>query len=71
MDRINQDIGMLRAQVESLTSQVDRLAAQVEVLNGVLHKGKGVQFALLMIPGVAGVIVAILGYFGIKLTIGQ
>lgn len=67
---VGQDIGELRANIESLSQQVDRLSKQVEVLNGVLNKGRGVQFALLLIPGVVGVVVTVLGYFGIKLTIG-
>lgn len=71
MERIHQDIGELRANIESLSTQLDRLSAQVEVLNGVLNKGKGVQFALLLIPGLVGVVVTVLGYFGIKLTIGS
>ena len=71
MERIHQDIGELRANIESLSTQLDRLSAQVEVLNGVLNKGKGVQFVLLLIPGLVGVVVTVLGYFGIKLTIGS
>lgn len=68
---IGQDVGQLKAQIDTLAQQVDRLSKQVEVLNGVLNKGKGVQFALLTIPGVLGFFVAVLGYFGVKLTIGQ
>jgi hypothetical protein len=70
-DRINQDIGELRAHIDNLTAQVDRLSKQMEVLNGVLNKGRGVQFALLLVPGVVGVVVTVLGYFGVRLTIGS
>ena len=68
--KINQDIGELRAHIDNLTAQVDRLSKQMEVLNSVLNKGRGVQFALLMIPGLVGVAVTVLGYFGVKLTLG-
>lgn len=69
--QVGQDIGELRAQIDSLTAQVDRLSKQMEVLNGVLNKGRGVQFALLLVPGLVGVVVTVLGYFGVKLTIGS
>jgi len=67
---IGQDIGRLKADIESLAEQVDRLSKQVETLNAVLNKGRGVQFTLLLIPGLVGVVVTVLGYFGIKLTLG-
>ena len=69
--QVGQDIGELRAQIDTLAAQVDRLSKQVEVLNAVLNKGRGVQFALLLIPGVVGVVVTVLGYFGIKFSIGS
>lgn len=68
---IGQDVGQLKAQIDTLAQQVQKLTEQMETLNGVLNKGKGVQFALLTIPGVLGFFVAVLGYFGVKLTIGQ
>ena len=69
--QVGQDIGELRAQVDLLAAQVDKLSKQVEVLNAILNKGRGVQFALLLVPGLVGVAVTVLGYFGIKLTIGS
>lgn len=69
--QVGQDIGELRSQVDTLAAQVDRLSKQVEVLNAILNKGKGVQFALLLVPGLVGVVVTVLGYFGVKLTIGS
>jgi hypothetical protein len=41
------------------------------MLNRVLHQGKGVQYALLLIPGTIGILTGVMGYFGIKLTVGQ
>jgi hypothetical protein len=67
---VGRDIGKLESDIESLAEQVAKLSTQVEALNAVLNKGRGVQFALLLIPGFIGVAVTILGYFGIKLTIG-
>lgn len=68
---IGQDIGKLKSDIASLAEQVDKLSRQVETLNAVLNKGRGVQFALLLIPGVVGVVVTVLGYFGIKFSIGS
>lgn len=68
---IGHDIGQLRAEIDGLAGQVDKLSKQVETLNAVLNKGRGVQFALLTMPGVLGFFVAALGYFGIRLTVGQ
>jgi hypothetical protein len=67
---VGQDIGKLKSDISNLAEQVNKLTSQVEALNAVLNKGRGVQFALLLVPGVIGVVVTILGYFGIKLTIG-
>lgn len=68
---LHRDVGHLQGQLKSLTDQVDRLSTQVEMLNRVLHQGKGVQYALLLIPGTIGILTGVMGYFGIKLTVGQ
>jgi len=68
---LHRNVGQLEGQLKSLTDQVDRLSTQVEMLNRVLHQGKGVQYALLLIPGTIGILTGIMGYFGIKLTVGQ
>lgn len=68
---LHRNVGQLEGQLKSLTDQVDRLSTQVEMLNRVLHQGKGVQYALLLIPGTIGILTGVMGYFGIKLTVGQ
>lgn len=68
---LHRDVGELDGKLRALTAQVDRLSTQVEQLNAVLNKGKGVQYALLMIPAAIGIVTGVLGYFGIKLTIGH
>ena len=68
---LHRDVGHLQGQLKSLTDQVDRLSTQVEMLNRVLHQGKGVQYALLLIPGTIGILTGVMGYFGIKLTVGH
>jgi hypothetical protein len=71
INELHRDVGHLQGQLKSLTDQVDRLSTQVEMLNRVLHQGKGVQYALLLIPGTIGILTGVMGYFGIKLTVGQ
>lgn len=68
---LHRDVGELDGKLAALTAQVDRLSTQVEVLNRVLHQGKGVQYALLLIPGTIGILTGVAGYFGIRFTIGH
>jgi len=71
LTKLHRDVGELDGKLAALTAQVDRLSTQVEVLNKVLHQGKGVQYALLLIPGTIGILTGVAGYFGIKFTIGH
>ncbi len=68
---LHRDVGKLDGQVTALTVQVDRLAEQVTALNNVLNQGKGARMVLLILPAMIGLMTGALGYFGIKLTVGN
>ncbi len=68
---LHRDVGKLDGQMKALTVQVDRLAEQVTALNNVLNQGRGARTVLLVLPAMIGLTTGALGYFGIKLTIGN
>jgi hypothetical protein len=67
---LHKDVGELRGTVTALHSEVTKLREQVENLNAVLNQGKGAKWLMLLIPSTIGVMAAMLGYFGIKLSVG-
>jgi hypothetical protein len=68
---LHRAVGELEGTVNSLSQQVDKLTKQVEALTALLNQGKGARYLLLIIPPLIGVGGAMLGYFGVKLTIGH
>ena len=68
---LHKDVGELRGTVSALSAEVTKLREQVENLNAVLNQGKGARWLMLLIPSTIGVMGAMLGYFGVKLSIGQ
>jgi hypothetical protein len=67
---LHKDVGELRGTVAALHGEVTKLREQVENLNAVLNQGKGAKWLMLLIPSTIGVMAAMLGYFGIKLSVG-
>jgi len=67
---LHKDVGELRGTVAALHAEVTKLREQVENLNAVLNQGKGAKWLMLLIPSTIGVMAAMLGYFGVKLSIG-
>ena len=67
---LHRAVGELEGTVTSLSQKVDKLTLQVETLTALLNQGKGARWLLLLLPPTIGVIGALLGYFGVKLTIG-
>lgn len=68
---LHRDVGKLDGQMKALAIQVDRLAHQVEALNAVLNQGRGARMILLILPALIGLTTGILGYFGVKFTVGH
>jgi hypothetical protein len=71
VSELHKDVGELRGTVSALSSEVTKLREQVENLNAVLNQGKGARWLMLLIPSTIGVIGAMLGYFGVKFSVGQ
>jgi|688.fasta_scaffold12513_7 hypothetical protein len=67
---LHKDVGELRGTVSALSAEVTKLREQVENLTAVLNQGKGAKWLVLLIPSTIGVMGALLGYFGVKLSVG-
>ena len=61
----------LKGKFESLSSSVDKLTKQVEILTAALNQNKGAYMAVLAVPAIIGGIFGVLGYFGIKMSVGN
>ena len=68
---LHRDVGELRGTVAALSAEVTKLREQVETLTAVLNQGKGAKYLLFILPSVIGVLSGLLGYFGIKFTVGH
>jgi hypothetical protein len=67
---LHRAVGELEGTVKSLEGKVEKLTTQVEALTAILNQGKGAKWLVLLIPSTIGVMGALLGYFGIKLSVG-
>ena len=67
---LHRDVGELRGTVTALAAEVTKLREQVEALTAILNQGKGAKWLVLLIPSSIGILGAMLGYFGIRLTVG-
>ncbi len=67
---LHKDVGELRGTVSALSAEVTKLREQVENLTAILNQGKGAKWLVLLIPSTIGVMGALLGYFGVKLSVG-
>lgn len=68
---LHRDVGELRGTVTALSAEVTKLREQVEMLTAILNQGKGAKWLIVILPSVVGVLGAMLGYFGVKLTFGN
>lgn len=68
---LHRDVGELRGTVAALSAEVTKLREQVEMLTAVLNQGKGAKYLLFVLPTVVGALSGVLGYFGIKFTVGH
>lgn len=68
---LHREVGELRGTVTALSAQVEKLSNQVETLTAILNQGKGAKWLIFILPSVIGVAGAMLGYFGVKLSIGH
>jgi len=67
---LHRDVGELRGTVTALSAEVTKLREQVENLTAILNQGKGAKWLILLIPSTIGVLGGLLGYFGVKLSVG-
>lgn len=68
---LHRDVGELRGTVTALSNEVTKLREQVEMLTAILNQGKGAKWLIVILPSAVGVLGAMLGYFGVKLTFGN
>jgi prefoldin subunit 5 len=68
---LHRAVGELEGTVKSLNQKVDKLTEQVETLTAILNQGKGAKWLIFVLPSVIGIAGAMLGYFGVKFTIGH
>jgi len=67
---LHRDVGELRGTVTALSAEVTKLREQVENLTAILNQGKGAKWLILLIPSTIGVLGGLLGYFGVKFSVG-
>jgi hypothetical protein len=67
---LHRDVGELRGTVTALSAEVTKLREQVENLTAILNQGKGARWLIFLVPSTIGVMGALLGYFGVKLSVG-
>jgi hypothetical protein len=68
---LHREVGELKGTVTALSGEVSKLRHQVEMLTAILNQGKGAKWLLILLPSLVGVAGAMLGYFGVKLTVGH
>lgn len=68
---LHREVGELRGTVMALSGEVTKLREQVEALTAILNQGKGAKWLIFILPSAIGVAGAMLGYFGVKLSIGH
>jgi hypothetical protein len=68
---LHREVGELKGTVTALSGEVSKLREQVEMLTAILNQGKGAKWLLILLPSLVGVAGALLGYFGVKLTVGH
>lgn len=68
---LHREVGELRGTVTALSGEVTKLREQVETLTAILNQGKGAKYLLFVLPSVVGVVSGVLGYFGLKFTVGH
>ena len=68
---LHRAVGELEGTVKSLNQKVDKLTEQVETLTAILNQGKGAKWLIFILPSAIGVAGALLGYFGVKLSVGH
>lgn len=68
---LHRAVGELEGTVKSLNQKVEKLTEQVETLTAILNQGKGAKWLIFVLPSVIGIAGAMLGYFGVKFTIGH
>ena len=68
---LHREVGELKGTVTALHNEVERLREQVEMLTALLNQGKGAKWLIFVMPAVIGVLGALLGYFGVKITLGH
>lgn len=61
----------LKGKFDGLSKQVEKLTEHVDALNKTLAQGRGAWLVLFAIPTLVGGVAAILGYFGIRIAVGN
>lgn len=68
---LHREVGELKGTVTALSGEVTKLREQVEMLTAILNQGKGAKWLIFILPSVIGVAGAMLGYFGVKFSVGH